>query len=373
MAFGISRATNPQEFFDVTSQLLLIKPEPQYLHARLILSALSMKLGDGGMDLGLPIDGRDLPGGVTDNYLGLDQMQFDLSDPIAEAAIRVVPDFNSPMYKQPGHVVRFNRPKFQDTTYTMASRHVAPGATISTTPMNVLSEQVPLEVKRWAGPYDPNQSAVAPLGIDRFDAGRALHSFSTIAELHFTRDFHKTVDAFGVGLWNSVQSANVIYPDGMTADNDALTAGSFPMDYATIAKASRTLDLLSIPYFPNGRRIAVLTVLQCEQLTRDPEYQRLAVFEKDFNPLFKGSYVGSIGQVDILKSVTLTTSSNSSSVAVQYGQMFGPGMVGVGPADMPRVVPNTQDNYGENSLAIWLWYCAFGVLDDSFGLSVRTA
>ena len=60
MAFGISRATNPQEFFDVTSSLLLIKPEPQYLHARLILSALAMKLGDGGMDMGLPIDGRDI-------------------------------------------------------------------------------------------------------------------------------------------------------------------------------------------------------------------------------------------------------------------------------------------------------------------------
>jgi hypothetical protein len=70
---------------------------------------------------------------------------------------------------------------------------------------------------------------------------------------------------------------------------------------------------------------------------------------------------------------SLSTPANSSSVAVQYGQMFGPGMVGVGPADMPRVVPNTQDNYGENSLAIWLWYCAFGVLDDSFGLSIRTA
>jgi hypothetical protein len=224
-----------------------------------------------------------------------------------------------------------------------------------------------------AGPYDSSQSAVAPLGIDRFDASRALHSFATIAELHFTRDFHKTIDSFGVGLFNAVQTANIIYPDGMTADNDALLAGSFPMDYATVAKASRTMDLLNIPYFPNGKRIMVLTVLQCEQLTRDPEFQRLAVFEKDYNPLYRGSYVGSVGQVDILKSTTLTTSSNSSSVAVQYGQMFGPGMVGVGPADMPRVVPNTQDNYGENSLAIWLWYCAFGVLDDSFGLSIRTA
>ena len=368
---GIQRATLPAEFYDRTSETLLLAPEPQYLFARLILSAIGMEL-DARTGLALPIPGRGLPDNGAD-YLKLQDMQFDMADPIARDAIRVVPDFSPAATTTTGHTIRINRPRFTDSTYTFASREVPAGSIISTTPVNVGSDQVPLTVKRWAGPYDSTNSRVAPLQVNRFDAQRAVHSIPAIAELHFQRDFHRTIDSFGVALYNSVRAANIVYPSGMTADNDAVAVGDHPMDYATLALTERRLDDAHIPKFKTGKRMMVLTTLQHEQLSRDPEYQRLAVFEKEFNPLFKGSYVGSCGGFDILKCTTLSQVNNSSSIPIQYGVAFGPGMVGVGPASMPYVAPNSQDNYGEDVLAIWIWYCAFGVLDDSFGCSVRTS
>lgn len=370
MGIGIQRASLPAEFFDTTSATLLHAPEPQYLHARLILAAMSMDLDAKG-GLALPIPGRAITA-QREGYLTLPEMQFELSDPIAAEAVRVMTDF-APGSTTPGHTIRFNRPRFVDSTYTFGSREVPAGSLISTTPVNVGSDQVPLTVKRWAGPYDATNSRVAPYQVNRFDSGRAVHSLAGVAELHFMRDFHKTIDAFGVALWNSCKAANIVYPVGMTAVDDAVAVGDHPMDYATLALTERRLDDANIPKFSNGKRIMVLTTLQVEQLSRDSEYQRLAVFEKDYNPLLKGSYVKSCGGFDIMKSTTLTQTNNSSSIPIQYGQAFGPGMVGVGPASMPAVVPNSQDNYGEDVLAIWLWYCAFGVLDDSFGCSIRTS
>jgi hypothetical protein len=45
----------------------------------------------------------------------------------------------------------------------------------------------------------------------------------------------------------------------------------------------------------------------------------------------------------------------------------------MGAQGMPRVVPSTNDNYGETVYAIWIWYAAFQVLDNRFGRSVRSS
>jgi hypothetical protein len=371
MAFGIQRATLPAEFFDRTSERLLITPEPQYLHARLILAAMSMSLDSmAGANIALPIPGRAVDAGGAD-YLKLQDMQLELSDPLAEEAIVVVNDFMQE--PQQGHVIRFNRPRFTDTTYTFASREVPAGTSISTTPINVGSDQVELTVKRWAGPYDSTNSRVAPYAVSRFDAQRAVHSIPKIADLHFTRDFHKTIDKFGVTLFDTVRSANIVYPTGITAVNDMLAVNSNPMDFETLLNAEKTLDDAGIPTFKDGKRLAVLTTRQCLQLSRDPEFRQSAQYFKEFNPLFVGAYKGTVSKTHIFQSTTLNQTANSSSIAIQYGQMFGPGMVGVGPASIPRVAPSTNDNYGEDPMAIWLLYAAFGVLDDSFGVSIRTS
>jgi hypothetical protein len=373
MALGISRATLPAEFYDVTSKQLLLAPVPQFLHARLIMSAVGQRLNTASM--ALPVGAtRQIPEKSGVGYLSLNEMQYMLSDEIAKEAIQVKEDFSPEASATPGHTIRFNRPKFTDTTYTMASREVPAGGVISTTPINISSDQVPLTVKRWVGPYSSSQSAPAPIGISKFDASRALHSIPAIADLHFQYDFHKTVDAFGVALFDAVDSSNIIYAGSMTGVNDSTVVNDNPFDFTMIMQAEKRLDDLHIPRFRGtGKRIMILTTKQAQDLALDDQFQRLARYEQNFNPLFKTSYVASVGSFDILKSATLTQTANSNSVPIQYGQAFGPGMVGVGPAGMPYVTPSTADNYGEDFLAVWIWYCAFGVLDQRFGVSLRSS
>ena len=75
---------------------------------------------------------------------------------------------------------------------------------------------------------------------------------------------------------------------------------------------------------------------------------------------------------DAFKSNTLTKKTNTNSVPVYYAQAFGPGAVGAGISEMPRVMPHTNDNFGEMALVIWLMYAGFEVFDSRFIASIRT-
>lgn len=371
MSFGIQRATIPAEFQDVVSKQLLMAPIPKFMHARLIMSAVGQKLNTNSMMLPLG-PSRDIQSNGT--YATLEQMQYMLSDDIAKQAVRVQEDFSEAAQRGGvGHTIRINRPVFDATTYTMASRRLQAGATISTVAINAKSEQVPLTVERWAGPYDSTNSRVAPIGINAFDASRAVHSIPAIADLQFQYDFHRTVDSFGVTLFDSVASGNILYAGSMTSNNSSTAVDDNPFDFEMLLRSKKSLDDLSIPTFTNGRRIMVLTTKQGNDLQKDEQYQRLAKVHPQFNPLFIESYLGSCAGFDILTSVTLTQTNNSSSVPIQHGQAFGPGMVGVGPASMPMVIPSTDDNYGQDFKAIWIWFAAFGILDERFGLSLRSS
>jgi hypothetical protein len=368
---SLGRADLPQEFFDFTSTQLLIQPEPQYLHARLLREAMRMEMDRRGAMLGLP--GREL----VDNsapYLQLDQMQLELSDRLYAEAIKVDLSFmESPLGKLPiGHIMRLNRPQFVNTTYTLASREIAPGRVISTTPIKVGSDQVEFRIARYGGPLDPVSGQVAPIGISRFDAQRSVHSLPAIRDLQFKRDYDRFIDSVGVALFDNVDTGNVLYNSGFSADNDMQGAGDSPFSYELLRHMDRRLEETNIPRFANGRRMAVLTPLQAEQLTRDSEYERLVQLLPPKNPILVASYVGTVSNVDIFRSNTLTIVNNSNSVPVHRAQMIGPGMAGVAPGEMPRVEANTNDNYGEDPIAIWLQYVAFATLDARFGVSGRS-
>lgn len=362
----ISRATLPAEFFDITSNMLLVQPEPQYLHALLLKMAMSASLDAGG-PVNLP--GRPSIGESGAPYASAESGRLVLADPIYGSAVNFVAELG----KGPGHTVRMNRPVFANTTYTTAAREVPAGSTISTTPVDLSSEQVSITLKRFAGPYDSTNSRVAPFGIDRFDASVAVHSLAKAVGTQLKRDFDRTIDQFGVALFDNVASGNVVRPDGMTDDNTSAAAGDFPLDYDTIARVESTLDTANIPRFPNGKRVMILHPRQCQQLVNDAQFARYAEFHKDMNPLFSGSYWKSIGGFDIFKSTTLSTSTNTNSVTIYKGQAFGPGMVGAGLGELPHVMPSTSDNYGEQALVIWLMYAGFATLDNRFGCSIRTS
>lgn len=359
----IGRASLGSEFFDTTSAMLLVEPEPQYLHALLFKLALGASLSTPG-SLGMAgRDGIGASGAPFGNAGG----SLILDDAIAREAVCVCPEIG----KAPGHTVRMNRPTFTDTTYTQASREVANGATISTTPIDVSSSQVSLTLKRFAGPYSSGQSAVAPYGVDRFDASMPVHKMADIVGAHLKRDFDKTLDGFMVALGDL--GATTLYPRGMTAVNDSTVAGDFPFDFNTLSRAEKSLDEDNIPYFSNGKRVLVCTPQQLQQLEEDSQFARHAVFDKPVNPVLSKAYYKSVGKFDVYKSNTLTVTNNSSSIPIHSAQAFGPGMFGAGVGRLPEVVASSADNFGELALVIWVMYAALANLDSRFGVVVKSS
>jgi hypothetical protein len=354
---SISRSTLPTEFFDITSSMLLVQPEPQYLVGALMKSAMGASLAQES-DMGLPFR---MLGGAGAAYGSADDDRLQLEQrAIAAQAVIVVPELGKP----PGHTVRLNRPAYTDSTYTEAARLIPTGSTISTTPISLGSEQTSITIKRFGGPYS---GGVAPYGLAKFDAGMALHKLASVAGRHLKRDYDKWIDAVGVALFSS--GANTIRPLGFTADTDGLVAGDMPMDFETLTRVELKMDELNIPFFSNGKRICILHPRQIQQLKADPAFQRLGVFTNPKNPLWT-SHVATVGNLDVYQSNTLTTAS--STTTIYRGVAFGPGMVACGVSRLPEVVPSTADNYGEDILVVWLTYMGFLVSDNRFGVLVST-
>lgn len=357
----VNQVTLPENFFDVTSAQLLTQPEPQYIYAKLLLSALAADLPI-PEEMGLQVPGQSFSSQGA-NYAGPEDGRLMLSDPIGPNLFAATVDFNG----MPGSTVRLNRPKFADSTYTEASRLVNADQTISTTSISVGSEQTTLTLKRYAGPYESGE--VRPYGIDKFAAEMGVHKLNKIVGLHLKRDFNKYLDFWVNALIDS--ATNVIRPVNMTSDDAATTKGSFPLDYETVIRTATAMDEASLPKLPDGRRVLVVTPQGAAQLKLDPMWQRLAAFHQELNPLFSDSYAGSIAEFHVFKSQTLTTTANTSSVKIHHAHAIAPGALGCGMGAPPRVAPNTQTNYGEKALVIWIAYLAAKLVDERFVRSVR--
>lgn len=364
---NIDRVSLPQNFFDITSPKLLVQPEPQYLYAQMWLASMAQEMGMVELPdeptVGLPgrsVDGNGAP------YAPAERDRLLLAEPLMTDVVAAQVDFDG----LPGSMVRFSRPSYANTTYTVASRRIGANASISTQAINVGSEQVSLTLERFAGPYDQTNSRVAPFAIDAMDARLGVHKLSTMVGSHLKRDFVKFIDAVQVTLLDT--ASTVVYPDGMTADNDATTAGSFPLDLDTMASAERRADEANLPQFADGHRIAVLHPKQVEELRTDDDYQRSAQFMPHLNALMPG-YVSTIGKLHVFKSTTLATNTNASTVTVRKGHIIAPGVLMGGMGRRPRVAATTDDNYGEAAKVIWLADLAFGCANNSLVIGLRSA
>jgi len=358
-----SRLTLPENFFDITSDELLLQPEPQYLFARMMFSAMMAELA---IPAELGLAGRTMPTSGAP-YVTPESQQLDLNagQEIQAQAFACAIDFNA----KPGGTVRLNRPLYPNTTYTLASRVVGSNTSISTTPIAVGSEQTDLTLFRYAGPYDQANSRVAPYGIEAFDANMGVHKLAAIVGGNLKRDYTKFLDSVWVTLLDSLSSS--VYPKGFTVDNDIASVGAAPMDFDTIARAERALDEANIPYFGTGKRLFVATPQQLQELKNDAQYSRYAEFFPQYNALFP-EYVADIGKFHVLKSNTLLKTANSSSVPVNHGCAFGPGLFGAGVGRPPRVAASTDDNYGETGKVVWIADLAFQLSNNTFGVGVRT-
>ena len=363
----INRASLPEEFFDITSGKMLVQPEPQYFHALLakmsLGAALSIGLGGG---VGLP--GRQIADkGAQYTQPGADRLILANPEPMMSQAVITVAELGT----QVGHTVRLNRPKYGSGGFTLAAREITSGSAIATVAIDLSSEQTALTLKRYGGPYDTVNSNVAPFALDRFDVSRSVHSIVQVVGTHMQRDFDKWLDTVMVTLFNG--GSTTLWPQGYTADSQSQNAGDMPMDIDTIFRGVETLKLSNIPVFPNGRYRAVIGPTAARQIKGDPQAAQYIRYDNTVNPVFQASYLGSVAGCDIFESNTLQSVNNAQAVPITTSQMFGPGMVGMGWGQLPRVATSTDDNFGESAKLVWLAYAAFTITDSRFGVQIHTS
>jgi len=371
----VNRASLPEEFFDTTSAKMLVQPEPQYLFAWLAKMSLGVS-----MMLSLPnpmgiAAGRGVPntGMPADVYQMAARLMLATPDAAATQSIVTVTELG----KAPGHTVRLNRPRYGSGGFTLASREILSGTSISTVATDLGSEQVSITLKRYGGPFDAVNSNVAPFAIDRFDASVALHSLANLVGVHMQRDLDKWLD--GVISTFLTSGSTTLWPSGFTADNNSAIAGDMPLDGDMLFRAIATLKNANVPFFPNGRYRAVISATQEQQLKADPQVASYIRYDVNaLNPItgVQGgniSYLGSISGCDIFQATSLPTSTNANSVAITTATMFGPMMAGQGFGELPNVVASTDDNYGEQAKLIWKTYAGFSLLDARFGVQLHTS
>ncbi len=359
----ISRDQLPEEFFDRTSAQLLTQPVPMFLYARLMLRAMNIQLSPPGM-LGVP--GRDI-GGQGAPYTDPQNDALMLSDDLATDLFAVKANFDG----EPGHTIRFNRPKYASTTYTQASREIGVNQTISTVAIEAGSEQAPLTIKRFAGPYDSVNSRVAPYGLDAFDASMGVHDLVKFVGSHIKYDFHKTLDSFWVTLADL--ASTTVRPAGMAADNDATAKAQFPLTYEQISRTSKSQDEANLPTLGDGRRVLVVSPTGKKFLKDDPQFARYAEYHAEKNPLIGPGWFASLPEYHCFQSTTLTSTANSSSIAIHSGHAIAPGAFMAGRGKTVKVAPSTDDNYGESAKVVWLAYLALGLADNRFVTKVNYA
>lgn len=370
----VNRASLPAEFIDVTSALLLIQPLPQYFHAMLLKMALSASaaLPFGG-PLGLP--GRAVAdGGAPYTSLQSNQLMLAVPEPAITGAIAMPTEVS----QRVGHTIKLNRPNFGSGGFTLGSREIPSGTSVSTNAIGIGSQQTTLTVKRYGGPYDAVNSIVAPIGIDKFDAGRSVHSESQMIGLNLQKDLDNWLDASLVAFGNL--GATTLWPQNYTADSQSYSVGDMAMDLDTLFRVTETMGLLSIPTLPNGQYFGVISPTDSRQLKNDTEFMVYArnpsPYAASTNPLFQ-RFIARVGNLDLFESASLTSTTNGNSVPVRTSQFFGSQAFGAGfdesNGGLPHTAFSTSDNFGESALVIWLTYMCMGILNNNMIVNVHTS
>lgn len=357
----VSRAELTEEFFDRTSAILLRQPEPVRPYANLMKMATGMTLATPsaiGMP-GRPISGQGAP------YAAHDRDAFALSRDLGLSELFAVSvDFKG----EPGHTLRFNRPVFADSTYTMASRQIGTNQTISVVPITAGSEQNSLTIKRFGGPYDTTNTRVAPYALDNFDASMGVHNLAQFVGTHLGRDFDKTLESFWVALLDTAanDTTHIIYPDGMAADDDCTGANQFGLTYEQMSRTSKLMDEANLPTLPDGRRVWVCSPAGKKSLKDDPQFARYAKDFGDTNPLQSMGWFNSTPEFHCFMSNNLSSVANSSSISIDRAHAIAPSSMMAGVGKPPRVAPSSDDNYGETAKVIWLGYFVPALADARF-------
>ena len=366
----------PSEFTEITSSVMLKAPVPQFLYANLIyMSDLQAQLRiDPAAFEWLP--GRGIPvnaGGAP--VPGLETMQLMLADNIRGEAVIVANEAAT----SPGSVVKLNRPVFTGGGYTFAARAVGSGQTISTTPIALTGEQVPIVTQRFIGPYAANGTTPQPFGLDRFAAEQSMHSLAMLCGTHLQYDRSRWLDTGIATLIDNPATGAVIYPGdpngNISSDSAAFVSnGDRTFDYETLLRMRSYLQTNNIPTYGDGMYRAVINPAQAEQLAMDPVFRQQAKMITELNPL-KQSFIATIGnQIELYVSTSNTIDTSTvSGVTINHAVMFGPQIVGrVRDKNGVRIQLSSDDNYGETAKAIWVAYEGYALMNQQFMVAAHS-
>lgn len=353
----------PENYQDWASSQLLVQPEPQRPYAQMWLGAINAALPD-TVPAGLP--GRE-QSTTGEQYSSLESNVLTVERRMLfETLFGVKINFAG----KPGDNVRVNRPSFSDYNVTEADRRLARGASVTTNAINLQSEQVNVTLYEFGGPYDGDNTRIAPFALEAFDGQFGIHDQPSIIAMHLKRDLHRFLEAQIVAMGDT---GTAIYSDraNFTAVNDATSADQFPMTFETLSRTCRVMDEADVPRFPNGKRLFVLTPAGKQALVNDPQYAYYAQKFEAKNPLTTTGMFGESDDWMLYCSNTLNTTDNTNTIAIHRGHAWAPGAMGLGMGRPPRVALSTDDDYGRSLKMIWLADLGFKLIDSRFVYSVR--
>lgn len=380
MANGvIGRGSLPANYEDflnsTTANLVLPTPQPQYLFAQFAmagrLSLAAMNAGAMSVQQYVSMAGGGAP------------ISSDLDRLIRTAD--AYPGFFQTLDqfgKGRGDTIKFQRPVFSAGGLTKASRKLNTNQTISTTGRTIQTEEVPIILEEYHGPYASDGSAPQPFAIWGFDAKYRANKLSlvSLATLNLAQDYTAWLDAVMRDELRATQYTTL--SDSTYADVASYTVGggsTFSLEQ--ILNARKALTDREWQPFPNGRYVLLVPSVFNTQMLTDVEYRELSKVHTDGrNQLF--GYIGSVQDIDIFECTTLKSyvatdvvtgdegGTVGTGVVLQEALMVGPGAVGFGtvapdPENAMGPVARFADdtNYGTVAKVIWYALHAIGGLD----------
>ncbi len=380
MANGvIGRGSLPANYEDflnsTTANLTLPTPQPQYLFAQF---AMAGRLSTAALNAGATSVQQyvSMAGGGAPVPPELDRL-IRTADAYP-GFFQTLDQFG----KGKGDTIKFQRPVFNAGGLSKASRKLNTNQTISTTGRTIQSEEVPIVLEEYHGPFGAGDSTPQPFAIWGFDAKYRANKTSLVgqATLQLVQDYTYWLDTV---MRDELRAGETLtLSDASYTDVTSYTVGggsTFSLEH--ILRARKALTDREWKPFPNGRYVLLVPSVFNTQMVSDIEYRDLSRVHMDGrNQLF--GYIGSVQDVDIFECTTLKSYAATDTVpgtgggtvgtgvTLQEAIMVGPGAVGFGtvapdPENVVGPVARFADdtNYGTVAKVIWYALHAIGGLD----------
>lgn len=379
----------PQDFIPRLEAELLVVPDKTFVYARWLRAAqLQSEMREafpGEMDViaaqvrqGAPVDK-----GAVANMI--EAMSAGMGGPLDVSGGLVFPDMVkfAAEAKNPGEIILINRPKFLNSSTTLASRKFRAGDRMfGGTTQALQMDQVAITIDINVGPLDGSGNK-APISIFLFAQMRAFHDLLTMARLALVRDRNKFLDDNVITMLIAAAAAPtsndgkgiIRGEDELSANTGFTGATNEPFTFGIMPKIAERFAQRGIPGL-NGERkyVLVLDTHQKQQLENDGGWQRLVRYYPEKNPVFPG-YVGETNAFILCESNNhprLTTLGAGSNITGYQAIALAPEVFGWALAMNPRIMRDKNDDGDNYARFGWQSFEGFSTLNADFVINAIT-